>query len=110
MFLKCDQKRDQAKSKALEIYSENFVVGFLLEQLRWLLLILMVDFAPKTKRNVNVRESLHYPRRVYGRMGGRTLTIQPNFLASIGFHFLPGMGLRFASFERADALLYESFM
>ena len=28
LFLECDQKRDQAKSKALEIYFQNFVISW----------------------------------------------------------------------------------
>ena len=68
LFLECEQKRDQARSEALEIYfrkycrmsnTRNFILDFLLNQ--FCLLPLNGYFCAKTKRNVNVWGSLPYP-------------------------------------------------
>ena len=70
LLLERDQKRDQAKSKALEISSAKFChqLDFSLEQTRWLN-IKMVDFAPK--RNAFLPYLVFFTPTLRVRMNGR---------------------------------------
>ena len=91
MFLECDQKRDQAKSKALEIYfrkfcfkpnTRNFNVDYYSSH--YVGFPEMAIFFVKTKRNVNIGDSLPCPTEFFTP----TTRVCTDGRCTLGFHFL----------------------
>ena len=65
LFMVCDQKRDQAKSKASEIFFRNFCRKSSFTRATRLAAPKMVNFCAKTKRNIHVWNSLPYPTEFF---------------------------------------------